>query len=142
MSRIYWDSMIFIYLIEGHQNYGPRVRAIYEEMARRGDRLCTSVFTLGEVLTGPRKIGAQSLVDQIRAFFFKSDVVELLPYTIATADRYSIVRAGASVKAADAIHLACAAQSGVELFITHDKSLQKLTIPGIHFITGLNTNLF
>lgn len=36
---------------------------------------------------------------------------------------------------------ACAAESGVDLFITHDKFLQKL-IPGIHFITGLETNLF
>ena len=142
MSRIYWDSVIFIYLIEGHPDYGPRVRAIYEEMARRGDHLCTSVFTFGEVLTGPRKVGALTVVDQIRAFFLKSDGVELLPYTVSTADRFSIIRSSSSVKAADAIHLACAAESGVELFITHDKSLQKLAIPGIHFITGLDTNLF
>jgi predicted nucleic acid-binding protein len=142
MTRVYWDSMIFIYLIEGHPDYGPRVRVIHEEMVRRGDLLCTSVFTMGEVLTGPRKIGAQDLVDRIRAFFFKSDAVELLPYTISTSDRFSIIRSSVNVKAADAIHLACAAESGVELFITHDKSLQKLAIPGIHFITGLDTSLF
>jgi predicted nucleic acid-binding protein len=133
--------MLFIYLIEGHQDYAPRVKRIYEEMARRGDRLCTSIFTFGEVLTGLRKVGAQSVVDRTRAFFL-SDRVELLPYTVSTADLYSVIRAGSSVKAADAIHLACAAESGVELFITHDKPLQKLTIPGIHFIIGLDGSLF
>jgi uncharacterized protein len=142
MSRVYWDSMIFVYLIEGHSDYGPRVRAIYEEMTRRGDRLCTSVFSLGEVLTGPRKIGAEDLVERIRSFFLEGDAVDLIPFTISTADRFSIIRARSSVKSADAIHLACAAESGVELFITHDKSLQKLKIPGIHFITGLDASLF
>lgn len=142
MSRIYWDSMLFIYLIEGNPEFGPRVRAIHEEMVRRGDILCTSVFTLGEVLTGPRKVGAQTVVDRIRNYFLKSGRVELLPYTVETSDRYSVIRAGTTAKSADAIHLACAAESGVELFITHDKTLQKLSIPGIHFITGLDTSLY
>ncbi len=142
MSRIYWDSMLFIYLIEGNPEYAPRVKSIHEEMVRRGDVLCTSVFTLGEVLTGPRKAGAQRVVDQIRQFFLESGQVEMLPFSAETADRYSIIRATAAASSADAIHLACAAESGVDLFITHDAKLQKLTIAGIHFITGLSTHLF
>ncbi|MGA8089045.1 MAG: type II toxin-antitoxin system VapC family toxin [Terracidiphilus sp.] len=142
MSRIYWDSMLFIYLIEGNPMYAPRVKAIHEEMMRRRDQLVTSVFTLGEVLTGPRKVGAQSVVDRIRQFFIKSGKLELLPFTVGTSDRYSMIRASTAVTPADAIHLACAAESGVDLFITHDMKLQKLAISGIHFITGLNTNLF
>ena len=142
MSRVYWDSMLFIYLLQGNPDYAPRVKAIYEGMARRGDALCTSVFTLGEVLTGPRKVGAQLVVDRTRQFFLSSGEVELLPFTAATSDRYSVIRATTSAESADAIHLACAAESGVELFITHDKKLQKLRIPGIHFICGLDTNLY
>jgi predicted nucleic acid-binding protein len=142
MSRVYWDSMLFIYLIEGNPEFAPRVKAIHEEMVRRGDTLCTSVFTLGEVLTGPRKVGAQTIVDQVRRFFLKSGRVDLLPFTAETSDRYSVIRACTTAKSADAIHLACAAESGVELFVTHDKALQKLTIPGIHFITGLDTSLY
>jgi predicted nucleic acid-binding protein len=142
MSRVYWDSMLFIYLIQGNPDYAPRVRAIHEGMLRRGDVLCTSVFTLGEVLTGPRKVGAHAVVDRTRQFFLNSGQVELLPFTAATSDRYSMIRATTSAESADAIHLACAAESGVELFITHDKKLQKLTIAGIHFICGLDTNLY
>jgi predicted nucleic acid-binding protein len=134
--------MLFIYLIEGNPTFGPRVRAIYEHMERRGDLLCTSVFTLGEVVTGPRKVGAQAVVERTRQFFLSSGTIELLPFTAATSDRYSIIRATTNTKAADAIHLACAADAGIDLFITHDKSLHKLAIPGIHYITGLDTDLY
>ncbi|HEX3891545.1 MAG TPA: PIN domain-containing protein [Terracidiphilus sp.] len=142
MSRIYWDSMLFIYLFEGNPSYTSRVTTILSGIMQRGDTLCTSVFTMGEVLVGPRKAGFNAGVKRAREFFLESGEVELISFTNATADRYSIIRAGTSIKAADVIHLACAAESGVELFITHDKSLQKLTIPGIHFITGLDTSLF
>jgi hypothetical protein len=59
-----------------------------------------------------------------------------------TADRYSAIRATTTAISAEAIHLACASESGVDLFITLDGKLQKLTIAGIHLITGLSTNLF
>ena len=142
MSRVYWDSMLFIYLIEANPQYAPRVKAIYEEMLRRRDTLCTSVFTLGEVLTGPRKVGAHAVVDRVRQFFLNDANLQLLPFTIETSDRYSVIRATTGAKSADAIHLASAADAGVELLITHDKTLQRLTIPGIHFITGLDTSLY
>ncbi|MGO9434884.1 MAG: type II toxin-antitoxin system VapC family toxin [Terracidiphilus sp.] len=142
MSRVYWDSMLFIYLLEGNPSYTLRIKEILSGLLGRRDTLCTSVFTVGEVLVGPRKAGLAGGVNRAREFFLKSGQVELIPFTDTTADRYSIIRSSVNVKAADAIHLACAAESGVELFITHDKSLQKLTIPGIHFITGLDTSLF
>jgi predicted nucleic acid-binding protein len=46
------------------------------------------------------------------------------------------------VAPADAIHLAAAAHSGVNLFLTNDEKLQRLVIPGIDFIAGLDVNLF
>jgi uncharacterized protein len=142
MSRIYWDSMLFIYMIEGNRELGPRVKAIHEQMKQRGDKLCTSVFTLGEVLTGPRKVGAQDVVDGVRRYFLSGGQVELLPFTASVSDRYSVIRATTSASPADSIHLACAAEAGVELFLTHDKQLQKLLIPGIQFIAGLDASLF
>jgi|SRR5580658_9946575 predicted nucleic acid-binding protein len=134
--------MLFVYLLEGNPALAPQVKAILEEMQRRDDTLCTSVFTLGEVLTGPRKFGQQDAVNRTRQFFMKSGRVELLPFSAATADRYSVIRASTSAASADAIHLATASEFGVELFITHDKKLQRLSIPGIHFITGLDGRIF
>jgi predicted nucleic acid-binding protein len=134
--------MLFIYLIEGSPAFAPRVKAIHEGMERRGDTLCTSVFTLGEVLAGPRKVGDHYLVGRTRDFFLKSGQVEVLPFVASTAEAYSLVRATTNARAADAIHLACASESSVDLFITHDKKLNAITVPGIPFIVGLDTNLY
>jgi predicted nucleic acid-binding protein len=81
-------------------------------------------------------------VEEIRQFFLSGRQVELLPFTAEVADRYSSVRATTPASPADAIHLACAALAGVDLFITHDKKLHRLAIPGIQFITGLDGRLF
>ena len=142
MSRVYWDSMLFIYMIEGNPQFGPRVKAVLDQMKRRGDSLCTSVFTLGEVLTGPRKVGANDVVEKVRRYFFSGGQVEMLPFTAVVSDRYSVIRATTSATPADSIHLACAAEAGVDLFLTHDKRLHKLLIPGIQFIAGLDAQLF
>jgi|HubBroStandDraft_1064217.scaffolds.fasta_scaffold17673_5 predicted nucleic acid-binding protein len=142
MSRVYWDSMLFVYLLEGNPAYAPRVKSILEGMVKRDDTLCTSVFTLGEVLTGARKYGSQAAVAATRRFFLDSGQVELLPYSATTSDRYSVIRAATNVESADAIHLASASESSVDLFITHDKKLKNISIPGIQFIVGLDTNLY
>lgn len=137
MSKIYWDSMVFIYLLEGNPQFLPKVQRILQQTELRGDTLATSVFTLGEVLTGPRRIGASDVVASIKSYF-ASGSVALLPFDTETADRYSILRSTFRVTQADAIHLSTAAVSGVDLFLTNDSLLWKLVIPGIKFMIDLD----
>ncbi|MBZ5507435.1 MAG: type II toxin-antitoxin system VapC family toxin [Acidobacteriia bacterium] len=141
MSRVYWDTMLFIYWLEDHPVYAKRVRHILSKMEERQDRLCTSAFTAGEVLVGPYKMKAPAVAKQIREVF-ESNFVEVLPFTLATADLYARIRAQQGVSPADAVHLACAAHAGTDLFLTNDAALSGKVIPGIQFIAGLNTNLF
>jgi predicted nucleic acid-binding protein len=57
MSRIFWDTNLFIYLFE---DYGPLSKATAElrkKMLMRGDQLLTSTLTLGEVLVKPLENG-------------------------------------------------------------------------------------
>ena len=141
MSRIYWDSMLFVYMLEAHPRFGPRVRQIHKQMLERGDRLCTSAFTVGEVLTGPQKAGAAAVVAELREYF-ASEEIDLVPFTNSTAEDYSRIRAAHSVLPADAIHLASAAQVRADLFLTNDPKLLRLHVPGITFIAGLEAKLF
>ena len=68
--------------------------------------------------------------------------MEVIPYTIETADLYAGIRAQQGVSPADSIHLACAAQARIDLFLTNDAALVGKVIPGIQFIVGLDSNLF
>lgn len=140
MSRIYWDSMIFIYWLEDHRVFAPQVQLLFDKMQERRDSLCTSLFTLGEILVGPLKRRDEELAKAIGGYL-KGPDVELLPFTIRTAERYSEIRAGNQVSAADALHLASAATEGVDLFVTNDRHLRKLVIPGIQFIAGLDGSI-
>ena len=140
MSRIYWDTMLFIYLLEDRKEFAPKVQAILDRMIERQDVLCTSVFVFGEVLTGFVK---EKEAEQMRTMrdYFRGNELELLPFTADVAERFAEIRARYTLGAIDAIHLATAAQARVDLFLTNDHRLHRLTIPGISFIAGLDGKL-
>jgi predicted nucleic acid-binding protein len=140
MSRIYWDTMLFVYWMEGHPEYARRVQELRVSMGRRRDVLCTSALALGELLVKPIKLKKTDLAWTIRDYFQSSEV-ELLPFDAQTAEIYAQIRAEHNVSPANAIHLATAVQSKAHLFLTNDRRLSRLTVPGIHFIAGLDTNL-
>jgi predicted nucleic acid-binding protein len=133
--------MLFAYWVQDNPAYAPRVEAIISRLAERQDTLCTSVFTVGEVLAGAYRDKDLERVRRIKQLL-APPVVDILPFNAETTDYYGRIRALTRVKPADAIHLATAAQHGVVLFLTHDKELRRLVIPGIGFIAGLDVNLF
>ena len=140
MSRVYWDSMVFVYWLEDHPSYAPMVEHIFQSMVARGDRFCASYLSIGEVLARPLKQKQAQLVERIEQFF-DSGLVEMLPFDRKAAGEFARLRATTNVSPADAIHLACAGAAGVDIFLTHDKSLHKLRVKGIQFIAGLDVNV-
>ena len=117
------------------------MKSISDRLLERNDTLCTSVFTVGEVLTLPRRKKNEALVAALRRYMLGGEI-ELLPYTLATSEIYSEVRAATALKAADAIHLATAAEAGARLFVTNDHQLQRIKMPGIPLIAGLDAKLW
>ena len=135
MKRIFFDTNIFIYMFEGLEPNRSRLLEIRRRMIERGDRIVTSAMTLGEVLVRPTKLGRTSLIEQYdRAI---RTTAEVIGFDAQVAWRYATLRATHNIRNADAIQLACAAHSGVDLFITNDAPLHKLTVPGIGFIAPL-----
>ena len=140
MSLVYWDTMLFAYLFEGHPEFKPKVAQIAHRMEERGDILCTSVFAVGEVLAGPSRTQRWDEVSRLRSFF-RSPELRLLEFKLSTAEIFAEIRGRAGISSGDAIHLACAAEARVDLFLTHDKRLAKKIIPGIQFIATLDTHI-
>ena len=140
MSRVYWDTMLFIYWLEDDPRFARRVDQIHSRMEERNDRLITSAFTFGEVLAGIYRKGSPDLADESRRLL-RNAVAEVVPFTLETADRYARIRGTLGIAPADAIHLACAAEAGTDLFLTNDKSLVGKFVPGIQFIASLDTQV-
>jgi uncharacterized protein len=137
MSLVFWDSMLFVYLVEEHPVFQQDVARIRERMLARKDRLCTSTFTLGELLAAPYARNDQKVATTYRAALSRPHV-ELIPFTEDTAEHFGQIRADRSIASPGAIQLACAAQVGVDLFLTNDRRLVGKTIPGIQFIADLS----
>lgn len=141
MTRIYWDTMLFIHLLEDKGPMGERAAAIQDAMQKRGDQLCTSVFTLGELLVQPIRLGMAEAAAKIREVL-RSPEVEILPFSEDVAEQYGHIRAQFPIATADAIHVASASRARINLFLTNDRRLRRLHVPGIDFIAPLNTGLF
>lgn len=133
--------MVFIYWMENHPAYATRVQHIKRQMESRHDRLFTSTLAAAEVMTGPRKAGDLRAMANVESYFRSSDVT-VLPFEFAAGLQYSSIRSQHSIAPPDAIHLACAATEGIDVFITNDKNLMGKPVAGIQFIVGLDTNLF
>ena len=135
MSRVFWDTNLFVYLIEGTGDRAEAVAALRRRMIERGDELLTSTLTLGELLVKPVEMGDDELQDRyVRAM---NAGVTMLSFDARAALRFANIRRDPSVRAPDAIQLACAAAAGTDLFITNDDRRSRKNVPGIAFIQSL-----
>jgi len=64
-----------------------------------------------------------------------------LPFDKGAVEPFGRLRGEQKLKIADAIHLACAASAGIDLFLTGDKQLLKIDVPGIQFIADFNSTI-
>ena len=136
MSRIFWDTNLYIYLFEGYGELSKRTTELRARMLARGDQLLTSTLTLGELLVKPMEQGQLDLCRKYETAVATSSI--LLPFDITAAKIYGSLRADRSLRAPDAIQLACAASTGVDLFVTNDARLQAKQVRGIQFIVALD----
>jgi predicted nucleic acid-binding protein len=135
MKQCFWDTNLFIYLLENNPNFGSQVLHLDQLMQKQQLLLVTSYLTYGELLVYPNRQQEQHLL-QLYHKLFRSSRLTLLPFKLETAECFAGIR-NQGVKAPDAYQLACAAEAQTFLFVTHDKDLTRLSIPGISHIMML-----
>lgn len=135
MSRIFWDTNLFIYLIEDHGELSERVAQLRNRMVARSDDLYTSALTLGEILVKPIEAGDEVLGRRYEAALRQGATI--IPFDVEAARLYAGIRKDRTIRPPDAIQLACAAQARVDLFITNDERLSTKSIPRVQFVSSL-----
>jgi predicted nucleic acid-binding protein len=137
VTRIFWDTNLFIYLFEENPEFTPRVLDIRQAMLSRGDRLYTSSLTFGEVLVKPTEKANHQLLGRYRALF-QSSAITVIAFDAAAVALYAGIRSDRGIARPDAIQLACAANAEIDLFITNDDRLSQKQVPGVKFVTSLH----
>ena len=136
MSRVFWDSNLYIYLFEDYGEFSRKVQRLRTSMLARGDQLLTSCLTLGEILVKPMEAGQFEICARYENALAATS--SLIPFDVKAAKLYASLRRDRSLRAPDAIQLACAASAGTDLFITNDARLQGKPVPGIQFIVSMD----
>jgi predicted nucleic acid-binding protein len=130
MTRIFWDTSLFLYLFEGRED----AKRLRERMIARDDRLFTSSLTMAEVLVRPTAAGGDVANRYETAI---TRVATIVPFDLAAARRHAALRADRSIESHDLIQLACASAAGIAMFITNDDRLSGKVVPGVKFISSL-----
>ena len=136
MSKVFWDTNLFIYLWEDYGVLSQSVADLRTKMLRRRDQLFTSTLTLAEILVKPTLAGNTDLCRKYEDAL--SSVASLIRLDATVARIYSSIRKDRLLKAPDVIQLASAASVGADLFVTNDGHLAGKHIPGIQFIVPLD----
>ena len=136
MSKVFFDTNLFIYLLEDSGERGAAVGNLVERISERRDEMITSTLTLAEVLVKPLSVGDVAWADRYEKLL-NTPGVSLIAFDRACARIYAQLRQDKTLKPPDAIQLACAASVRCDLFITNDERLSRKIVPGIQFITSL-----
>jgi predicted nucleic acid-binding protein len=135
VSRIFWDTNLFIYLIEDFASLSERVAWLRKRMVERGDELYTSALTVGEILIKPLEAGDEVLARRYESALLQGAVI--VPFDTDAARLYASIRKDRTIRPPDAIQLACASHARIDLFITNDERLSVKSIPRIQFVSSL-----
>lgn len=121
MARVYLDSCVVIYLIEGPE---PASRTISTALQPEEGvpSVIVSDLTRLECRVKPRRERNQELLRQFDEFF-DSDDVEKIPLTSECFELATDLRARHGTKTPDALHLAAALLQGCSEFWTNDRRL-------------------
>lgn len=126
MNLTFWDSNLFIYLIEEVQPYAQQVEQIVFHMRQERRQLITSALTVCETLVKPVREQRQDLLQRYQELFAQITVV---PIESTLATTFAQVRSGRGIKTPDALQLACALKVNAQHFITNDNRLSDFSHP-------------
>ena len=126
-NKAFLDTAPLIYFLNKTSDFRPKVTYILSYLTKSNCSLVTSVITCAEYLVHPYR---QENVGAVSAFWkFLSDAgINIFDIDSNIADKAAQIRAKyQSIKAFDAMQLACACCTNCDLFLTNDKQLRQFS---------------
>ncbi len=120
------DSMLFVYWLEGSQEFGAAAGALLEAAEVGRCRLAASALALLEILVVPKRMGRGDLCRRYRDLLESFPNLDFHELDGDIADKAAELRARYDLRTPDAIHLATAIAAGAESFASEDRRLKKV----------------
>ncbi|NES71238.1 MAG: type II toxin-antitoxin system VapC family toxin [Okeania sp. SIO2D1] len=126
-TRIYLDTNIFIYAIEGYAQFETELNELFEAFDRGNLQAITSELTLAEVLVKPLIDNNAKVCLAYENAIQSSQVIEVVPINRTILRESARLRSTTNIRLPDAIHAAKAILNGCKTFLTNDKRLEALS---------------
>ena len=128
-QKVYLDANIFIYAIEGFENYKPILLRLLEMIDSGKINAITSELTLSECLVKPYKYNKIDIANVYERFIQSSSTLNVKGiFRDILIDAAKIRAKGVALKLPDAIHLATAISEQCKIFLTNDKGIKSTDI--------------
>jgi predicted nucleic acid-binding protein len=121
--RAYFDTNVFIYLIENHPGYRAKVASLVQYLEASQCAIYTSELALAECLAKPFAEKNQDAQNTYLASIKTSDFLTVKPVTRKILVQASRLRAQTKNKLPDCIHLATALVHACDIFVGNDRRL-------------------
>jgi predicted nucleic acid-binding protein len=122
-----FDTAPLIYFVERHPRYVEMMRAVIQRVDTGALAGYSSVVTLTEVLTLPKRQGNAAMEQAYRDVLLHSRHFTLLPIDVAIAEQAVALRAYYTLRTPDALQIATALHAGCQAFLTNDIALKRVT---------------
>ncbi|HKI38570.1 MAG TPA: PIN domain-containing protein [Gemmataceae bacterium] len=121
------DTAPLIYYLEGHPDWGPLVRPLFDTRIIPGTNVAvTATITLAEVLVKPLRSGRADLVASYRTFLTGTPHLSLAAITSGVAEQGADFRARYGLRLPDACQVAAALAARATLFVTNDAQFRRV----------------
>jgi len=120
-KRIYFDTNIFIYLLEGNVSYIKALNDIKSILANNQATIFSCDLAHTEILPYHAKYNNQRAIQHIVQFL---DNFEILRISKEIAIHAGILRGELGMKTPDALHVATALNQNCHIFLTNDAGIR------------------
>jgi predicted nucleic acid-binding protein len=127
VSLLSLDTTPIIYFMERNPAYVSLVRETLRRVVQGDFKAMTSVVTLTEVLTLPRRVGDTASETAYQNFLLQGRNLTLTTIDTVVADRAATLRANYGLRTPDALQIAAALTAGADAFLTNDSGLRRVT---------------
>jgi predicted nucleic acid-binding protein len=126
--RVYLDTNVFVYYLDGNPDYFSVVAPIIEAIESGLIIGYTGDAAIAETLVKPYQTDNLALAASFKAFFRMDNFLAIQPHDAEAFDLAAQLRAKRGLKFIDALHCATAIQAGCKFFVTNDGGVQSSNV--------------
>lgn len=123
-KKITLDTVVFIYALEGNDQFGERAKQIFTAIEQGKCQGFASDLVLAELMVKPLREGKPEIAEEYALELPKFPNLTFLNPTREIIITTAKLRGNTNLKLIDAIHLATAIQKKCEIFITNDTAMK------------------